>query len=225
MYNPDLGPRPLAFLCSESEENSTIGQTANVTHGTTSKHNMEIIKKEKKMMGEEKCIWDAGRNKVVVGRDWRRQKEQSGHSPVDLKHSNRADGGEDKRNRDQARRITGSLAMHSLQECEDTKVAKKTNGILACIENSVASMTQTVIISLHAALVRLHLEHRVQFLATHYKKDVKVLEKVQRRATKLMKVLEHKSCEEQMMELVLFSLEKTNHRRAYHSLQLHEKML
>jgi len=84
------------------------------------------------------------------------------------------------------------------QQC--VLAAQKANHILGCIKSSVDSRSREEILPLCSALVRSHLESCIQLWSPQHRTDMELLERVQRRATKMIQGKEHLFCEERLRE-------------------------
>lgn len=66
----------------------------------------------------------------------------------------------------------------------------------------------------YSSLVRSYLEHHIQLQGPKHRKCTVLLEQVQRRATKMVRGLEHLLCEDSLREFAFFSLKKNFTMRA-----------
>jgi len=71
--------------------------------------------------------------------------------------------------------------------CQCVLAAQKSSCILGCIKRSVDSRSREVILPLYSAMVKPHLETCVQLWSPQHSKEMGLLERVQRRATKMIR--------------------------------------
>jgi len=87
--------------------------------------------------------------------------------------------------------------------------AQNANCTLGCIPSIMASRLREGILPLCSAVVRPNLESCIRlWTVPQHRKDMDLLERVQMRATKKIRGLEHLSYKERLRELGLLSLEK-----------------
>ena len=85
--------------------------------------------------------------------------------------------------------------------------AAKANRILGLIKKTFTYITKESFLILYKTYVRPHLEYCVQAWSPHFQKEKDVLEKVQRRATKMVPELRQLPYENRLKQLGIFTLE------------------
>ena len=98
-----------------------------------------------------------------------------------------------------------SSDLKSKKQCVET--VRRANRVLGSIARNFDFKTKDIILPLYKALVRPQLEYCVQFWNPHQKGDIDALERVQRRATKMIPTLRNKPYLERLRDLNLPTLE------------------
>lgn len=100
--------------------------------------------------------------------------------------------------------VNNDLKVH--KQCLEAR--NRANKMLGIINRNVSYKSKEVICKLYNSYVRPHLEYCIQAWKPHHRGDLNMLEKVQRRATKMIPSLKNLSYEDRLRELGMFSFER-----------------
>src|SRR6218665_1178415 len=89
-----------------------------------------------------------------------------------------------------------------------TEALKKANSTVGMIRRTIVTRDKDAILRLYKSLVRPQLEYCIQVWSPYLKQDMEKLEKVQRRATKMIQGYKYLSYEERLIRCGLTTLEK-----------------
>ena len=90
--------------------------------------------------------------------------------------------------------VDGKLDMS--QQCALT--AQKANHTLGCIQKSTASRLREVSLPFYSVLVGPHQEYCTHTGSPQYRRGMEILERIQRRATKMIQGMEQLPCEDRL---------------------------
>ena len=87
-------------------------------------------------------------------------------------------------------------------------VVSKANRMVGLVKHTFTFMDKDMFLTLYKTLIRPLLEYNPQIWSPHYLKDISALEKVQRRATRMVPEISHMEYEERLKTLKLYPLQK-----------------
>ena len=117
------------------------------------------------------------------------------------------------------RRTTRSRNHHNQKHTE--KSCKTANRLLGLIDSNINYKNTELMLPLYKSLVRPHVEYAVQFWSPHLHRDIDKIERVQRKASKIIKEIRNHSYQQQLKNLVLISVvQKETSRATYWGVQI-----
>ena len=106
------------------------------------------------------------------------------------------------------RTVTNDTDKQSLQDVLDKLVKWSEQWqIIGLIRRTIMYKEKQLIVPLYKAIVRRHLEYCIEAWRPYHKKDIDKLERIQRRATKMIPELRDLSCESRLLQCGLTTLD------------------
>ena len=104
-----------------------------------------------------------------------------------------------------------NTSMKFSKQCAES--VKKANKVIGMIKRNFVNFEREVMLNLYKSLIRPHLDYAIQVWKPYLRKDIILMENVQRRMTKLITGMKHKTYEERLGELNLMTLEQRHNRQ------------
>ena len=102
----------------------------------------------------------------------------------------------------------GILITDDLKASQQCQLAyNKASRILGLIDRTIEYRHTDILLCLYKSLVRPHLEYSISQCSPYYSKDKVLIEKIQRRFTKMIPSLRNLPCETRLQKLGLWTLE------------------
>jgi len=102
--------------------------------------------------------------------------------------------------------VTTSRDLKSHEQC--VQAAKKAQSVLGMIKRHLKVIDKEDFKLLYKTYIRPHLEYCVQAWSPHLKKDIECLERIQHRATKMVRGLKRKPYDERLKILGMYTLQQ-----------------